>query len=459
MSDKANIKGSLLRRLLLLLLSGALVLSLGLYLAFQRLAIQLAEESQDNILRASATAILDSASVVEGEIDLDLPYSAFSMLSNVSNDRVFYAIRANEEFLTGYEDLVFPSALDPSAPSFQTSSYEQELIRVVFMTRMLTSQAEPVRLTIALAQTQDGQSQLIERVLRVAALFGLGVFLLVVALSILSARATVAPLVRLTESVGRRGASELRPVAAPVPIEMEPLVTSLNSFMGRLSNSLSRTEDFIADAAHRLRTPLAIVRTRAEATLMRVEKEENRAALKDMIRAIDESSRAAGQMLDHAMVTLRTDSLVRTETDLGVLIAEFVERISPTAELRDIHFDLQIDDETKIMCDPVLVQSALRNIVDNALKYSPEESLVRIVAGRAGPHVKISVYDEGPGFPGQDLEALVSRFVRGQNVDGIVGSGLGLTIASDVAKAHGGKIEITNNDRRGACVALYFSLS
>ena len=169
-----------------------------------------------------------------------------------------------------------------------------------------------------------------------------------VALSILSARATVAPLVRLTEAVGRRGASELRPVAAPVPIEMAPLVTSLNSFMGRLSNSLSRTEDFIADAAHRLRTPLAIVRTRAEATLMRVEKEENRAALKDMIRAIDESSRAAGQMLDHAMVTLRTDSLVRTETDLGVLIAEFVERISPTAELRDIHIDLQIGDETKI---------------------------------------------------------------------------------------------------------------
>ena len=295
MTDAINIRGSIRRRLLIMLMSGALILALGLFFAFQRLATQLAEESQDNILRASATAILDSASAAGGELFLDLPYSAFSMLSNVSNDRVFYSIKANTDFLTGYEGLPMPNTPAPNAPEFLTATYQDETVRIVLMTRIVTTGGDPVRLTIALAQTQDGLSELIDRVRRIAALVGLGVFVLVLALSLLSARATVDPLVRLAESVGRRSANELRPVAAPVPIEMAPLVGSLNSFMDRLSTSLSRTEEFIADAAHRLRTPLAIVRTRAETTLMRVDKEENRIALKDMIRAIDESSRAAGQ--------------------------------------------------------------------------------------------------------------------------------------------------------------------
>ncbi|MDP7149654.1 MAG: sensor histidine kinase [Paracoccaceae bacterium] len=453
-----NIKGSIRRRLLIMLLGGALVLALGLFFVFQRLAVQLAEESQDNILRASATAILDSASVVDGEIQIDLPYSAFSMLSNVSNDRVFYAIKTDQTFLTGYDDLPFPPAPESGNHEFATETYQDETVRVVVTSRAMTTGENPVRLFIALAQTQDGQASLIARVVRISAWVGFGVFVLVVALALITAKATVAPLVRLTESVSRRGPSELRAVAAPVPVEMVPLVTSLNSFMDRLSNSLSRTEEFIADAAHRLRTPLAIVRTRAETTLMRVEREENRAALKDMIRAIDESSRAAGQMLDHAMVSLRTDSLMKAQLNLSDIVSEIVGRMTPAAELRDIQLKFRLDENVTFPGDPVLVQSALRNVIDNALKFSPVDSCVQISAGTLGQFAFVKVQDEGGGFPTSDLETIIKRFSRGENAEGIVGSGLGLTIASDVAKAHGGTLEIENAQEAGACVSLYFSL-
>lgn len=458
MSTLINIKGSIRRRLLIMLLGGALALALGLFFVFQQLAVQLAEESQDNILRASATAILDSASVVEGEIEIDLPYSAFSMLSNVSNDRVFYAIKTDQAFLTGYEDLPFPPAPFSGTHEFATETYQDETVRVVVMSRVMTTGDNPVRLFIALAQTQDGQASLIARVVRISAWVGFGVFVLVVALALITANATVAPLVRLTESVSRRGPSELRAVAAPVPVEMAPLVTSLNSFMDRLSNSLSRTEEFIADAAHRLRTPLAIVRTRAETTLLRVEREENRAALKDMIRAIDESSRAAGQMLDHAMVSLRTDSLVKAQLKLSDIVSEIVERMTPAAELRDIQLKFLSDENVTFPGDPVLVQSALRNVIDNALKFSPVDSCVQISAGTSRQMAYIQVQDEGDGFPTSNREDIIKRFSRGQNSEGIVGSGLGLTIASDVVKAHGGTLEIENAQEGGACVSLYFSL-
>jgi len=459
MSEPTNIRGSIRRRLLLTLMLGALVLAVGLFFTIQRLAIQLAEESQDNILRASATAILDSASVTRGELDLDLPYSAFSMLSNVSNDRVFYAVHANGAFLTGYDDLPGLEGTEADEPAFNTLTYYDETIRLVSMTRTLSTGDSPIQLTVAIAQTQDGQAELLGRVSRIASYVGAGVFLLVVILAVLSARTTIGPLVRLAESVGRRGPKELRPVAANVPVEMAPLVQSLNSFMDRLQTSLTRTEEFIADAAHRLRTPLAVVRTRAEATLLRVEKEENRAALKEMIRAIDESSRAAGQMLDHAMVTLRTDDLERKEIELGLLVSDLVDRMSPTADLRDITISTTLADVLTITGDPVLIQSALRNILDNSIKFSPLEGLVAITVKLDDGFASIEYCDEGSGFPDLGSGDLTERFKRGTNADGTVGSGLGLTIASDVVTAHGGRLSIKNNSGKGACVTLFFPLS
>jgi len=178
------------------------------------------------------------------------------------------------------------------------------------------------------------------RISRISLSVGFGFFALSAIMALVIARSTIRPLQRLTESVSRRGPSDLRPVAAPVPSEMAPLVVSLNNLMERLKKSLSRSEDFIAEAAHRVRTPLAVVRTQAEITLRRVEKEENRRAVREMIRAIDEGSRTAGQLLDHAMVTFRTDNLYSETIQLHDLISETVERLQPVSDLKEIPINI-----------------------------------------------------------------------------------------------------------------------
>lgn len=457
MSDAVTIRGSIGRRLLVLLLSGAVVLALALYYMFQSLAVQLAEESQDNILRASATAILDTASVRDGQLDLDLPYSAFSMLSNVSNDRVFYAVIADDAFLTGYDDLPLPATAGENG-AFRTEAYRGDEVRVVLMERVLSVERRPLTLRVAVAQTRDGQRELISGISQIAASIGVAVFLLVIILGVITARTTINPVIRLTESVGRRGPNDLRPVTTAVPSEMAPLVSALNRFMDRLKTSLSRTEEFVADAAHRVRTPLATVRTRAEATLLRVEKEENRAAMREMIRAIDESSRAAGQMLDHAMVSLRADDLERTSVDLAQVTSELIERLAPLADLRDIALSLDPPETLVVEGDPILIQSALRNVLDNAIKYSPPESTVTLSLDREDGFAAIKVRDQGAGFPPGQTEDLAQRFKRGSNVEGTIGSGLGLTIAADVATAHGGRLALDNMTGGGACAALFFPL-
>jgi two-component system sensor histidine kinase TctE len=181
-----------------------------------------------------------------------------------------------------------------------------------------------------------------------------------------------------------------------------------------------------------------------------------------MIRAIDESSRSAGQLLDHAMVNFRADQLQTEALDLRKLTAETVERLSPTAELKDISIIMQDQGgDFGFDGDPIMLQNALRNILDNAIKYSFSESDITVALGRDAHNYIISFADQGRGFAGANLSDHLQRFKRGTNVKDIVGSGLGLTIVDEVARAHGGRVKINNNtDTKGggACVSLYFPL-
>jgi two-component system sensor histidine kinase TctE len=195
------------------------------------------------------------------------------------------------------------------------------------------------------------------------------------------------------------------------------------------------------------------VRSYAEATLQRVDKEENREAMRSMVKAIDESSRAAGQLLDHAMITFRADHLERENIDLVDLVRDLVQRMTPIAEMKDLSMSLLGDPHVPYSGDPVLIQNAVRNLIDNAMKYSPAERAIEITVS-SDPSAQIKVCDQGPGFPSHEIETLTTRFQRGANAKDTIGSGLGLTIARDVAMAHGGAIDLKNRPEGGACVTL-----
>lgn len=449
MTHSAPVNGSLRNRLVLTLIGGAAILALLLFFAIRNYATQIAQQGQDNILRASITSILDAATIRDGEIEIDIPYASFSMLSTGFDDRVFYAIYQDDTFLSGYEGLVPLDGED----AFQSVTFLGETVRSVSATRTLIGKDKRIEIHVVLAQTQDALAGTLTQISRNAGLLGAGFFALATLLSFWATSTTIGQLKRLTTSVTRRGPQDLSPFEKPVPSEMLPLVQSLNSLMGRLDQSLSQSEDFIAEAAHRVRTPLATVRSYAEATLQRVDKEENRQAMRSMVRAIDESSRAAGQLLDHAMITFRADHLEREDIDLVGLVDELVTRLTPIAEMNDLEIRLHGDRAVPYSGDPILLQNAVRNLIDNALKYAPSEGAVDIHV-TSSPTPQIMVLDTGPGYPTPELAQLATRFKRGTNAEGTIGSGLGLTIVKDVAVAHGGDLHLSNRAEGGACAIL-----
>ncbi|EEE37064.1 periplasmic sensor signal transduction histidine kinase [Rhodobacteraceae bacterium KLH11] len=440
-------------------MAGAAILAVVVYYVVQSVARQVAQESQDNVLAASALSILDSARYSGGEIKVDFPYSALSMLDSISDERVFYSIRLENAFLSGYDQLPEVDGVVADGPAFRSATFLGEDVRMAHVQRRISTDSGQRLLQVSVAQTLTGQKQTLTRISRTSMGIGAGFFLVSVLLAAIIARSTIRPLDRLTASVSRRGPKDLRPVAAPIPTEMVPLVASLNSFMRRLQRSLERSEDFIAEAAHRVRTPLAIVRTKAEIVQRKTDNAETQAALREMVHAIDDSSRTAGQLLDHAMVTFRLDHLSRDEVSLLRLVQDTIERLRPISEMKDIEMETIGSEDIIILGDPILLQNALHNLFDNAMKYTPSGARVSVTLSRQGDGGEIRITDTGLGFPEAELGRLTDRFARGANAESVVGSGLGLTIVKEVVEAHGGQMHIKNITGGGACVSLHFPSS
>lgn len=443
------LQSSIRRRLVFLLLMGSATLAFLLYFVVQSVARQAAQESQDNILAASAVSILDGVKLVDGQTDVDMPYSSLSMLDSVTDERVFYAIYLDANLLTGYPELIKLQTNTAMVPVFSFGTLFDVDVRIVTVKRQIGKN----EVFVSVAQTLNGQIKVLRNISSIALGVGFGFFVLSAILAFLIAESTIKPLNRLTLSVSRRGPDELRPVSAPVPSEMVPLVNSLNNFMTRLKLSLQRSEEFIAEAAHRVRTPLAVVRTRTEILLREAKTKKSKAELLEVLNAIDDSSRTAGQLLDHAMVSFRLDNLSEDEIEVQFLIKDVIDRISPLYDLKAIQIKKNSIQNCRVIGDSILLQNALHNVLDNALKYCSENDTITVTVKDISQNCIIEILDSGEGFP-ENSALLTDRFTRGENTKGIVGSGLGLTIAKDVVEAHGGNITISNTEEGGACVTF-----
>lgn len=322
------------------------------------------------------------------------------------------------------------------------------------VSRLVLAGTQPVSVKVTVAQTRGGVASISAELSQLAAFLSVAFFLVAVSLSAFAARTSLKPLNEIAAAVSRRGPSDLRPLRRAAPTELAPLMTSLNRLMDRLGQSIRSAEDFIAEAAHRIRTPLATVRAQAEIALRSAKDEDQKQRLRQMIRAVDESSRSAGQLLDHATVVYRSDDLVRTPITLSDLVRQTVAGLEPTAAMKDIRLQVEMM-EGKVQVDPVLMDNALRNVLDNAIKYSPPETDVTIAVSAGDSEIRIAVSDQGAGLGDGPVDMLTQRFQRGTNTQGVVGSGLGLTIAKDVLVAHGGRLELeTLEGNKGTCATL-----
>ena len=265
------------------------------------------------------------------------------------------------------------------------------------------------------------------------------------------------PLVQIAGAIRRRAPSSLDPLPERgLPDEVTPMVSELNALLGRLREALDKQKRFTADAAHELRSPLTALQVQLDMVARARSPEESRAALESLRAGMRRAARLIEQMLTMARLDPEAAGESFAEVDLGSLATAVAAELEPLAEAKRIALTLQRLDPVRLRGQPQALHTLIRNLLDNAIRYTPGGGQVLLSIENRDNEVLLQVEDSGPGIPPEERARVFDRFYRlpGSHAEG---SGLGLAIVQQVAHAPGARVELGEaSGGRGLRVAVRF---
>ncbi len=263
------------------------------------------------------------------------------------------------------------------------------------------------------------------------------------------------PVARVRSQVAARQADDLSPVSDNgLPDEVRPLVQELNLLFGRVKTAFEAQQHFVADAAHELRTPLAALRLQAQSLDRADNPEARRVAVARLTAGIDRATRLVEQLLVLArQEATAAEGAVSRPVDLADLARRTVADLAGVAAAKGVDLGVQQADPATVEGQPDALQILLRNLVDNAVKYTPGGGTVDISVQHEGQKIVVQVEDSGPGIPPEERERVFDRFYRVAGSDA-AGSGLGLAIIKAIAERHGATLALDASQRLGGLKAV-----
>ncbi|UDQ88271.1 sensor histidine kinase N-terminal domain-containing protein [Xanthobacter autotrophicus] len=400
----------------------------------------------DRTLDASVRAIAEDVRIDRGVIDAIVPPVALEMFDTGHRDRVFYRVdTAAGRLLTGYPDLPLPEPPPKaSAPVHFTGSYRGNDLRLAALSYPLVGATDGERVTVVVGVTLAGHAAMV-RELWVGG-FGQQLILLVAAgvLVIIGLGRGLAPLMRLREAVMEKGRDDLSPLPDhAVQSELRPLVAALNTYMGRVAGQMAAQRRFVANAAHQLRTPLALLSTQVAFARRTGEAAERAEALAGAEESTRRLARLAAQLLTLSRAEPGSRRPRDEDIDLAQSARQVLEGLAHLAVERDIDLGLDVNAPAVTRGDGAMMREAVVNLVDNALRYTPKGGTVTVTvdggAGEAGSEAVLVVEDSGPGIPLEERDKVFERFYRVLGTPG-EGSGIGLSIVREVVDGAGGTL-------------------
>jgi len=419
-------------------------------------AQNIANKPYDRTLEYNVNALAQLVTVNQHQAQFNLPLPARELLRADDRDLVYYQVLgARGEYLGGERDFPLPpeeEIVQPGVVRLRDDTFQGREIRVASMWVPL----EPLGARLALvqvAETLDKRSVLAAEIIKGVMLPQFVTLPLAVLLVWLALVQAIKPLNRLEERIRARRPDDLSPLdTRAVPLEVAPLVASVNDLLARLKDSIATQKRFLADAAHQLKTPLAGLRMQADlAQREGTSAEELKQSLRQIGRASMRATHTVNQLLALARAEAGTTAKSRQPCDLARLTMEVVRDSVPRA--LDRHIDLGYEGAqpgspgVTIEGNATLLKEMIRNLLDNAINYTPSSAqrpgmiTARVLADPFGRITLLQVEDSGPGIAPAERELIFQPFYRalGNDVDG---SGLGLPIAQEIARQHGATIQV-----------------
>jgi two-component system sensor histidine kinase TctE len=384
---------------------------------------------------------------------------AAALLRVDASDTVFYQVLGlRGELLSGDATLPVPTDDAPVVPwelHFRDDDVGTDSVRVAYL--WVAPEGQAGTMLVQVAETLGKRTRLTNEIIKGVILPQFVILPLAVLLVWLALARGISPLNELQRRIRSRESSDLSPIDEQrVPDEVAPLVQAINDLLARLDSSMSRQKHFLADAAHQLKTPLAGLRTQAELIQREIDAgraspDELKRSLAQIARASERAAHMVNQLLSMARAEDAEQALRREPVNLAETAVDTVRDFVPRALERriDLGYDgvLPEDSRLRVQGQPVLIGELIRNLVDNALLYTPAGGVVtvRIVEDPFGQVVVLQVEDTGPGIVPGEREKVFQPFYRSLG-SGVEGSGLGLAIVREIVQQH--DAELTLDDTR-----------
>jgi two-component system heavy metal sensor histidine kinase CusS len=358
---------------------------------------------------------------------------------------------------TGMETLL-PANIFPPAASRETAvPTEHRVAGKLFALTTRRALANGQQFTIQVAQDRSSDEQ-VERRFGILVLVVLsGSILASILIAIPVTRRGLRPLGEMKRSLERIGPTHLneRVASANWPREVQPLAIAFDEMLKRLDDSFTRLSQFSADLAHELRTPIANMLGEAQVALSRDRSpDEYRETIES---TIGECERLSG-IVDNLLFVARADAASEPVSRKRFNARAAVEKIAAFYETiaEDRHVAINCSGQGEISADPALFERAVGNLVDNALRFTPENGSIQIALAEHATDFEVAVRDNGSGIAPEHLPRVFDRFYRAESSRGSDGAGLGLALVKSIVDLHGGSARIQSEMGRGTTVSLTF---
>jgi len=417
----------------------------------------------DQSLREHVAAVARQVKLVGGKPVLSLPASARAMLRADETDTVYFQVMTFDGRLLAGDrgvDLISGLELDGIIPGEvylrDSESHGQDL-RVAYTYLSESQQPRERWVVVAVAETTEKRTQLANKIVASVILPQFVIIPLAVMLVWFGLSRGLRPLTRLRQTIEARAPADLSPIATRrVPEELEPLVEAFNAMLERMKKNVEVQQRFVADAAHQMRTPLTGLKTQAQLAIRETDPEALRHALRQIGSGVDRAGRLVNQLLTLARTEGGEAQQVHQPLDLAPLVRELVEDWVMVAMSREIDLGYEHGGVTMISGSAFLLRELVKNLLDNALRYTPPGGHVTCRVQAEGEWVRFEVEDDGVGISEEQAELVFERFYRVDDSAG-EGSGLGLAIVQEIAMQHGVRATLRPNPKgRGAVAGVAF---
>lgn len=429
-------------------------------------ALHYANLAYDRALFRMALAVADQVDVIDQQVQVNLPQVAKDVLNYDKDDVIYYRISAPDGTLVSGDNMLSVPTQLPNAGQhlYYDDFLNEQSVRVVVFALPIINAPISGNIWVQVAETRTKREALIAEIVEEMIIPQLLILILAAGLIFVGIERGLMPLRRIQEAIHARSHQDLSELdTSDTPVEIQPLLSAMNSLMARVRDVVTMQQQFIADASHQLRTPIAGLQTQAELALREQNTNKIHDALSMILTSTSRLSHLLVRLLSLASVDHRAhDDANFKQIDLKALVTEVTSQLVSLARQKQIDLGVEIlVQQGNIMGDALMLREMLTNLIENAIAYTSKQGMVTVsLVQKTQEQLVLSVSDNGIGIPEHERARVFERFHR-LNDNAGEGCGLGLAIVQQIVDTHNANISIHDgmanmNGGVGACFSVTF---